>query len=107
MQDRGTHAPERHAMAAWYAASRHHHFMESRSLGGIAMFEFFQPAGEFDKPGRDIFLQQVALRCEGHVRLDMGGDRAFASRPPPIASPSPSPARARPKTSPSKRTGSR
>jgi hypothetical protein len=48
MQDRGTHAAERHAMAAWYGASRHHHFMESRSLGGIAMFEFFQPAGEFD-----------------------------------------------------------
>jgi AraC family transcriptional regulator len=74
---------ERTSMAEWYAESRHHHFMESRAIGGIGMFEFFQPPGSFDKPGMDIFLLQVALRCEGHVTLDMGGDRAFSARPLP------------------------
>jgi AraC family transcriptional regulator len=83
VQDRGAHAGDRPTMAGWYAARRNHYFMERRTIGGLGLFEFFQPAGSFDKPGMDMFLLQVALSSDGHVTLDMGGDRPISARPLP------------------------
>lgn len=83
VQDRGALAGDRPTMAGWYAARRNHYFMERRTIGGLGLFEFFQPDGSFHKPGMDMFLLQVALSSDGHVTLDMGGDRPISARPLP------------------------